>query len=958
MASNIKKVLIVLCIIMLFSQVHAQGSEIQINLQPTESEVSSGYISDDGEWEIELASGNYDVTISVGEAVYSSVYSSVYGYEVKLETTNINSLWDTARTIAPKYKLYNTGDSSIELQDVKIRYYYSIEGEREQKFWCPWASVNKDNVTGTFVEKEIPALASDYYFEVGFTEEAGFLAPDQNIKMHTVVAKEYEMQNNWFDSIFMKIIEFLNLDKLEEYIGKYIGDINNSDDEVSHEDILYNQTNDYSFNSTGGLHYTEWDKVAVFIDGILVWGDAQIFGKPQHLTTDAEQKQITLSWDALEGATNYDIEADGEIITNIEGTTYVHDGIQPGTLHKYRIRGKSPAITGEWSPIKTEITLLGIPSNVTTKPTERTIKSSWKAVEGATSYDIEVDGEIITDVENTTYVHSNLFPGTRHAYRVRAKTAVMTGEWSPIVTEITLLGIPSNVITEPTEKTINSSWELVEGATGYDIEVDGTIIDNGININYTHTNLVPGTQHAYRMRAKNSIITGEWSSIITEVTLLGIPSNVTTEPTETTINITWESVEGATSYEIEADGEIIPHIEGTTYKHSDLLPGTPYTYRIRAKTNVAIGEWSSTVTEITLLDIPSNVTTEPTETTINITWESVEGATSYDIEADGTIIDNGSTTGYIHSDLLPGTEHTYRVRAKTEFITGEWTTIITKWTLPDIPQNIQTSVTDSSISLEWDDVIGVTGYEIEIIENSKIVDNGLETQYTHSGLGCNTHKSYRIRAKNSSGVGKWSRTIKECTLVDSPKDITAEVSGADINVNWKKVNGATGYDIQINGKLIKNVSRPYIHADVEIGTEYTYKVRAKNFNGAGKWSLPVTAERLGIIYEFYHESGETFDILLTASNIKNSSEYTYTLEYDPKQIEVVDLCIFTSVIETNIGVVGETGIEIIEYNSKKGIIKYTLNKDIDNSEKWTGTTNGIKFRSKTNEKITVLYISQ
>ena len=41
--------------------------------------------------------------------------------------------------IMPRYKLTNTGTTPIKLSDVKIRYYYTIDGENGQSFWCDWS---------------------------------------------------------------------------------------------------------------------------------------------------------------------------------------------------------------------------------------------------------------------------------------------------------------------------------------------------------------------------------------------------------------------------------------------------------------------------------------------------------------------------------------------------------------------------------------------------------------------------------------------------------------------------------------------------------------------------------------------------------------------------------------------------------------------------------------------------
>ncbi|ASA20068.1 glycosyl hydrolase [Paenibacillus donghaensis] len=94
--------------------------------------------------------------------------------------------------ISPKFKLVNTGDSAIHLSDIKLRYYYTIDGESTQNFWCDWASVGSANVTSEFVKLENPVAGADYYLEIAFTNSAGTLNPGQSAEIQARFSK-----TNW-----------------------------------------------------------------------------------------------------------------------------------------------------------------------------------------------------------------------------------------------------------------------------------------------------------------------------------------------------------------------------------------------------------------------------------------------------------------------------------------------------------------------------------------------------------------------------------------------------------------------------------------------------------------------------------------------------------------------------------------------------------------------------------------
>ncbi len=129
--------------------------------------------------------------------------------------------------ISPKFKIFNAGDEDIKLSDVKLRYYYTIDGEKSQNFWCDWSSAGSGNVTGRFVKMDAPKTGADYYLEVGFTEGAGSIAPGGSVEVQARFSK-----TDWSN---------------------------------------YTQTGDYSFNSLN-TSYIDWDKVTGYQKGSLSWG--------------------------------------------------------------------------------------------------------------------------------------------------------------------------------------------------------------------------------------------------------------------------------------------------------------------------------------------------------------------------------------------------------------------------------------------------------------------------------------------------------------------------------------------------------------------------------------------------------------------------------------------------------------------------------------------------------------
>lgn len=75
-----------------------------------------------------------------------------------------------------------------------------------------------------------------------------------------------------------------------------------------------------------------------------------------------------------------------------------------------------------------------------------------------------------------------------------------------------------------------------------------------------------------------------------------------------------------------------------------------------------------------------------------------------------------------------------------------------------------------------------------------------------------------------------------------PAGLAAAAAGpSQINVSWSAASGATGYDLEVDGTTISNVTSPYAHTGLALGSTHSYRVRAKNSAGTSTWSTAVSA---------------------------------------------------------------------------------------------------------------------
>ncbi|WP_339277391.1 X2-like carbohydrate binding domain-containing protein [Paenibacillus sp. FSL W8-0426] len=171
----------------------------------------------------QFSAGN-DATLSV--TVKDTTQVPLPEGSIRIEMYN-GTTAATANSVNPKFKLTNTGTGPLQLADVNIRYYYTIDGEKPLNFFCDWATAGSANVTGTFSALPAAVNGADHVLEIGFAPSAGTLAAGQSTEIQVRFSK-----TDWTN---------------------------------------FTQTDDYSF-AAGRTAYENWSKVTGYVSGTLQWG--------------------------------------------------------------------------------------------------------------------------------------------------------------------------------------------------------------------------------------------------------------------------------------------------------------------------------------------------------------------------------------------------------------------------------------------------------------------------------------------------------------------------------------------------------------------------------------------------------------------------------------------------------------------------------------------------------------
>lgn len=72
--------------------------------------------------------------------------------------------------IRSQFRIVNTGTEAIPLSGLKLRYYYTVDGDKPQEFHCDYAQVGSGNVSGTFGKLSTPVALADSYLEISLPQ--------------------------------------------------------------------------------------------------------------------------------------------------------------------------------------------------------------------------------------------------------------------------------------------------------------------------------------------------------------------------------------------------------------------------------------------------------------------------------------------------------------------------------------------------------------------------------------------------------------------------------------------------------------------------------------------------------------------------------------------------------------------------------------------------------------------
>ena len=272
---------------------------------------------------------------------------------------------------------------------------------------------------------------------------------------------------------------------------------------------------------------------------------------PMNLMGQPGNQEITLTWDAVTGASYYRVyRGSSRVANNITGTTYKDTGLTNGTSYSYQV--SAVRNVGSCSLCQLEgarsASLSVAPSNEPVAPVT-VLKSG--AFSSSGGYTVSGGGSIVRDSNNKLFaiLGSNFSSSTGPGLYVYLSQA---------------MSVTSNNFLNLGGLRQNSGEQFYAIPSGTDVS------------SYTHIVIY----------CKPASVTFGTASLSAPSTLPA-PMNLMGQPGNQEITLTWDAVTGASYYRVyRGSSRIANNITGTTYKDTGLTNGTSYSYQVSAVRNV------------------------------------------------------------------------------------------------------------------------------------------------------------------------------------------------------------------------------------------------------------------------------------------------------------------------------------------------------------------------------------
>lgn len=351
---------------------------------------------------------------------------------------------------------------------------------------------------------------------------------------------------------------------------------------------------------------------------------------------------------------------------------------------------------------------------------------------------------------------------------------------------------------------------------------------------------------------------------------LTIPTNFAAPEdriTSTSIGLTWDAVEGATTYDVEIDGVIYNNITSNEYTHLNLNYDTVYNYRVRSVNSDGHSEWSEKISPRTALDPYRNVPKD-----MEAIWtggqyssdypsKSLDGDDSSQFHSAGNAIDQPFIVDMKKAYTLEKLELLFRANGNGSVKRMEIYSSLDGVTYTKVFSNA-----DDSGNEVW-----TTDGEVKTINFDTPINARYFKLVTKESIGnflaMREFRPYKVDGTEGKIVGDWnnSGSIEEgdLTFLQNYTGLTS------VDADWNYVSSA-----DLNGnKIIDAYDIAYVSSKLEGG------VNPSDDEMAGELMLVPSKTEL--------KAGETFTVDVVGVGLSDVNAFSAELSLDASKYEIV-----------------------------------------------------------------------
>ncbi|GMX64669.1 hypothetical protein Elgi_39380 [Paenibacillus elgii] len=348
-----------------------------------------------------------------------------------------------------------------------------------------------------------------------------------------------------------------------------------------------------------------------------------------------KKDSVSLTWTPAENAKEYRVYQDGNLLGTQLGNrnTYFVDQLTPGTTYTFKVEAGNE--TGNWTTSGPQLTITKNngdqePPDISgVQPADNAVVYTLNPVISAVVSDRGVGAqsgiEVYLDEKYLDGKKEDVEKGTvkaptyglsngKHTLRIRAVDLV--GNKAESITSFTVAFTPNGLVwpegstlsvSKVTSSSLTLNWPPAQGATGYRIYQDGSVVDSvyGEVYSYTVAGLRPETWYTFSVEAVDGA--GNVSQKLltkkarTEVAIEIWPPGSRLEAQERgkdNLILSWTPGKNVWGYTVYQNGKQLQTLFDTKLEVKGLVPGTTYTFKVEA--NRAGGSWTVSGPELTV----------------------------------------------------------------------------------------------------------------------------------------------------------------------------------------------------------------------------------------------------------------------------------------------------------------------------------------------------------------------